>query len=251
MTPVPSLVSIAIAFAAGVLSFLSPCVLPLIPGYLSFMTGLSTAELSDNRKGMSHVLIPALLFVAGFSVVFVALGASASILGQFLSSYREIIEKVAGVAVIGFGVLMLGIIKVPWLYGEARVGLEKSRSFGRGAALVMGMAFAAGWTPCVGPILGTILALASSAGSAGQGAFLLLVYSAGLGLPFIAVALLFGRMTGLLQRLQRHSLLINRIAGALLIVVGVLIATGQLGILATWLTQVVPGIEISLPEIGL
>jgi cytochrome c-type biogenesis protein len=197
------------------------------------------------------VLAPAVMFVVGFSAVFVALGASASILGQFLSEYRSILEKVAGVAVIAFGVLMLGVIRVPWLYGEARVGMEKSRSFGRGAAVVMGMAFAFGWTPCVGPILGAILALASSAGSVAQGALLLLVYSAGLGVPFIAVALLFGRMTPLLRRMQKHSLAINRVAGGLLIVVGVLIVSGRLGALATWLTGVLPTIEIGLPGIGL
>ena len=135
----PNLVAIAIAFAAGVVSFLSPCVLPLIPAYLSFMTGLTAAELAQEDRQTARVLAPALLFVAGFSVVFVALGATASVLGDFLSEYRLVIEKVAGIAVIAFGVLMLGIIKVPWLYGEARVDMEKSRSFGKGAAFVMGM----------------------------------------------------------------------------------------------------------------
>jgi cytochrome c-type biogenesis protein len=240
---------VLVAFAAGVLSFLSPCVLPLIPGYLSFMTGLSTAELSEDRPSLSRVVIPALMFVAGFSLVFVALGATASVLGSFLSDYRAIIEKVAGVAVIAFGVLMLGILKIPGLYGEARFGMEKSRSFGRGAALVMGMAFAAGWTPCVGPILGTILALAASADSVGRGALLLLVYSAGLGVPFVLVAVLFGRLTGLLRWLNRHSLIINRVAGVLLILVGVLILSGQLGVIATALGGLVPSFEIGLPSI--
>ena len=126
----PSLVAIAIAFAAGLVSFLSPCVLPLIPAYLSFI-GLTAAELAQEDRRTARVLAPALLFVAGFSAVFVALGATASVLGDFLSEYRVVIEKVAGIAVIAFGVLMLGIIKVPWLYGEARVDMQKSRSFGR------------------------------------------------------------------------------------------------------------------------
>jgi len=238
-----------VAFAAGVLSFLSPCVLPLIPAYLSFMTGLTTAELSDGQRDTARVLAPALLFVAGFSVVFVALGATASVLGEFLSEYRSIIEKIAGLAVIGFGVLMLGIIKVPWLYGEARVDMEKSRTFGKGAAFVMGMAFAAGWTPCVGPILGSILALAASTGSVAQGVLLLLAYSLGLGAPFIIVAVLFGRVTGLMRWLRRHSLTINRVAGVLLIVAGVLILTGQLGILAAWLTALLPSVQVGLPGI--
>jgi len=246
---VPSLFAIGIAFAAGLVSFLSPCVLPLIPAYLSFMTGLTTAELAESDRSTARVLAPALLFVAGFSAVFVALGATASVLGEFLSQYRVVIERIAGVAVIAFGVLMLGIIKVPWLYGEARMDMEKSRSFGRGAAFVMGMSFAAGWTPCVGPILGAILALAASADSVSQGVVLLLVYSLGVGLPFIAVALLFSRVRGLMRWLGRYSLVINRVAGALLVVAGVLILTGRLGVFATWLTDLLPSVEIDLPEI--
>jgi cytochrome c-type biogenesis protein len=246
---VPDLVAIAIAFAAGVVSFLSPCVLPLIPAYLSFMTGLTTAELAQENRRTARVLTPALLFVAGFSVVFVALGATASVLGDFLSEYRVVIEKVAGIAVIAFGVLMLGIIKVPWLYGEARVDMEKSRSFGKGAAFVMGMSFAAGWTPCVGPILGSILALAASSGSVAQGVVLLLAYSLGLGAPFILVAVLFSRVSGLMRWLGRHSLVINRVAGGLLILAGVLILTGRLGVLAAWLTDLLPTVEVGLPTI--
>lgn len=245
----PALVALGVAFLAGVLSFLSPCVLPLIPAYLSFLTGLTSAELSRGASRIK-VVVPAVLFVLGFSTVFVAMGATASVLGQFLTEYRAAIEKVAGVAVIAFGVLMLGVIKVPWLYGEARMDLERSRSFGRGAAFVMGAAFAAGWTPCVGPILGTILTMAGSSSSVSGGALLLFTYSLGLGLPFIAVALLFGRMTGLLKWLNRHSLVMNRVAGGLLIAIGVLIVTGQFGVVAAWLTQSIPAIEFDLPSIS-
>lgn len=245
----PQLVTVLIAFAAGVLSFLSPCVLPLIPGYLSFMTGLSTAELSEGRPSMPSVLRPAFLFVGGFTLIFVALGATASVLGQFLREYRSVVEVVAGIAVVGFGVLMLGIIKVPWLYGEARVDMEKSRAFGQGAAFVMGMAFAAGWTPCVGPILGTILAMAGSSGSVSQGVILLTAYSLGLGVPFLLVAVLFGRVVGLMRWLSRHALVINRVAGVMLIIAGVLIATGRLGVLTSWLVGIVPSFEIPLPGI--
>jgi len=237
-------VGYAAAFAAGVASFLSPCILPLIPAYLSFLTGLSAAELADENRDPWRVVAPALLFVAGFTLVFVAFGASASVLGQVLAAHRELVEKIAGIVVILFGVLMLGVIRVPWLYGEARVDLERSRRFGRGAALVMGMAFAAGWTPCVGPILGSILALAGSTGSVTQGAVLLLFYSAGLGVPFIAVGLLFGRASGLLRWFARRSGTINRVAGAMLVVVGVLIFTGKLSLLAAWLTQVLPAVEL-------
>lgn len=237
-------IGIIAAFTAGVLSFLSPCVLPLIPAYLSFMTGLSASELSDENRSVSKVLVPALLFVAGFSLVFVAFGASASVLGQLLLGYRDVIEKVAGLALVGFGVLMLGVIRLPWLYGEARMDLGRTRKFGRWAAFVMGVAFAAGWTPCVGPILGSILALAGSSGSVATGALLLLAYSLGLGLPFVAVALLFGRLGGALSWMNRNALAMNRFAGAVLIIVGALIFFGQLGVLATWLTSVLPGVKI-------
>ena len=237
-------VGLVAAFAAGLLSFLSPCVLPLIPAYLSFMTGMSSAELADPDRRTAHVIVPALLFVLGFSFVFVALGASASVLGGLLAQYRPVLEKVGGLLVIGFGVLMLGVVKVPWLYGEARAEMSSVRAFGKAAALVMGMAFAAGWTPCVGPILGTILGLASASGSIGNGALLLVVYSAGLGLPFIAVALLFDRAAPLLRWLGRHSLVVNRAAGSVLIAIGLLILTGRLTVLATWLTRFVPTIGV-------
>jgi cytochrome c-type biogenesis protein len=233
-------VSYPLAFVAGLISFMSPCVLPLLPAYLSFMTGMTTAELSEGDRSTAQVMVPALLFVLGFSVIFVGLGASASRLGTLLSQYRGGLEKVAGLAVFAFGLLMLGVIKIPWLYGEARVDLAKSRSFGRGASFVMGMAFAAGWTPCVGPILGTILAVASSTGSAAQGALLLLTYSAGLAVPFLLVALLFGRAKPLLGWLNRHSLIVNRTAGAILMFVGVLIFFGRLSVLANYLTRVLP-----------
>lgn len=245
------------AFVAGILSFLSPCVLPLVPAYLSFMTGLTIAELKSATHDtgvtpssaetpkipLADVLVPSVLFVIGFSVIFVALGATASVLGEFLRQYRDVIEKAAGLLVVAFGVFMLGIIKVPWLYGEARFDMSRTRNLGRGTALLMGMAFAAGWTPCVGPILGSILALAGASGSAARGALLLTAYSLGLGVPFVAVALLFGRVSGVLRWLNRHSVVINRIAGVLLIGVGLLIFTGKLGLIAAWLSSALPGLR--------
>jgi cytochrome c-type biogenesis protein len=233
-------VGIVSAFGFGMLSFLSPCVLPLIPAYLSFMTGMTSSELAEKRPSTARVLVPALLFVAGFSIVFVALGASASVIGRLLLDYRWAVEKVAGVAIVAFGVLMLGVIKVPWLYGEARVDLEKSRAFGRGASLVMGMAFAAGWTPCVGPFLGTLLTFAGASSSVGWGALLLAVYSLGLGVPFLLVALLFGRLSGLLKWIGRYSAAVNKVAGALLVLVGILVFTGRLAQLSGWLSSVIP-----------
>ncbi len=236
-------VGILAAFAAGVVSFLSPCVLPLIPGYLSFMTGMAVGDLAGS-EARKRLLLPSLLFVAGFSVVFTALGASASVLGSFLFDYRQIIERVAGVVVIAFGILMLGIFKVPWMYGEARFEMGRARTFGSGAAFVMGAAFAFGWTPCVGPVLGAILALAGASGSVGQGAALLLAYSAGLGVPFVATAMLFGSMRPVLARLSKHALTVNRVAGVLLIAVGLLIVTGRMTILVTFLTSVIPGVRL-------
>lgn len=238
-------VSYIAAFVAGLVSFLSPCVLPLIPAYLSFMTGLTTAELAGERRASTRVLVPALLFVLGFSLVFVGLGISATVLGQFLIEYRAIAEKVGGVLVMAFGILMLGIIRVPWLYGEARADMAASRRFGQAAALVMGMSFAAGWTPCVGPILGAILGLAAGqSGDIRHGALLLLLYSMGLGVPFLAVALLFERVRPLLGWLNRHSSIINRVAGAVLIIIGGLIATGRLALLAAWLNRVIPTLSV-------
>jgi cytochrome c-type biogenesis protein len=237
-------VTFATAFFAGVVSFLSPCVLPLIPGYLSFMTGLSSSELAADDRPTSRILGQSLLFVAGFTVVFVAFGATASVLGRFLFDYRELVERVAGVVVFAFGLLLVGVIKVPWLYGETRMDLERSRSFGQAASFVMGMAFGAGWTPCVGPILGSILMLAGSTESVARGAALLLAYSLGLGLPFVATALLFGKVTPLLAWLNRNALVINRVAGILLMALGVLMFTGQLGRVTGWLTEVLPFPEV-------
>ncbi|MDZ4063184.1 MAG: cytochrome c biogenesis protein CcdA, partial [Coriobacteriia bacterium] len=205
-------IGLVAAFAAGLVSFLSPCVLPLIPAYISFITGLSASELAEDKAPLRVVLAPSLLFVAGFSLVFVALGASASLLGAFLLAYRLLLVRIAGGALLILGFFMLGVIKVPWLYGEARFEMGRARAFGRGAALVMGMAFAFGWTPCVGPILGSILAVAGSSGSVGDGVLLLSAYSLGLGVPFVLVALLFGKLGGTLRWLSRRSLTINRVA---------------------------------------
>lgn len=236
-------IGIMAAFAAGIVSFLSPCVLPLIPGYLSFITGYTPRELTDPASSRRAILVPALLFVAGFTLVFVALGASASMLGSALLEYRTTLVKLSGAFVFLLGFFMLGLIRVPWLYGEARFDMGKARGFGRAAALVTGMAFAFGWTPCVGPILGSILAMASTSGSVGSGVLLLLSYSLGLGVPFVLTGVFLGRLTGVLGWLNRHALVVNRVAGVLLMAVGVLIMTGELSRLAGWLTTVLPTIE--------
>jgi cytochrome c-type biogenesis protein len=234
------LLTLAVAFGAGFVSFLSPCVLPLIPGYVSFITGFTPAELADEKPALSRLLVPSLLFVAGFTFVFVALGASASLLGSLLLPYRDVLARVAAVLVIGMGVLMLGVIKVPGLYAEKRFDLSRTRSLGRWAAPVMGMAFAFGWTPCVGPILASILALAGTSSDVGRGTMLLLAYSAGLGVPFVLAGLLFGKLRGAMRFMSRHSLTVNRVAGTLLIVMGVLMLTGRLAAMTGLFLRYVP-----------
>ncbi|MBN2405400.1 MAG: cytochrome c biogenesis protein CcdA [Coriobacteriia bacterium] len=240
-----SSITLLSAFVGGLLSFLAPCVLPLIPGYLSFMTGMSNAELKDSRSsGMGRVMVPALLFTAGFSSVFILIGAAAGMasrtLGPVLSRYDQVLQYAAGAVVILIGVFMLGLIKIPWLYGEARFEMGKTRRFGRGAAFVMGLAFGFGWTPCVGPILTVILGLAAQTGDTLRAAILLAAYSAGLALPFLLTAAFFGKMTTTLQWFTRHSIAINRTAGVILIIMGLLIFTGQLGRLSSLMLEIFP-----------
>lgn len=231
-----------LAFGTGVVSFLSPCVLPLVPGYLSFLTGIAPGDLGSSRGDRWAVLGPSLLFVAGFSAVFVAMGASASALGALVGRYRDVLQYVAGALILAMGVLMLGIFKTPWLYGEKRFEMSRARGFGRWASLVMGMAFAFGWTPCVGPMLASILAIAGSVGEVGRGAALLFAYSAGLGVPFLLVGMAFGRLKGTMRWLNRHALALNRVAGALLVLLGALILTGRLGPVASYLTRYLPSV---------
>ena len=232
--------SLFAALGAGFITFLSPCVLPLIPGYIAFMTGMSSAELTAEDRKISTILVPSLLFVLGFSIVFVALGASASAVGSFLKQYSDVLEKVAGVIIMLLGFFMLGIIKAPWLYGEARFEMQKAKRFGGFAALLMGMAFAFGWSPCVGPVLGSILMVAANSAEVGRGALLLAVYSLGLGVPFVLVALLLGRVNPVLNWLNRHALIINRVAGGVLMVLGLLILTGWIGPVVGWLSMFIP-----------
>lgn len=232
--------SLFAALGAGFITFLSPCVLPLIPGYVAFMTGMTSAELASSERKTSQVLFPSLLFVLGFSIVFVALGASASAVGSFLSQYSSVLEKVAGGIIMLLGFFMLGIIKVPWLYGEARFEMQKAKRFGGLASLVMGMAFAFGWSPCVGPVLGSILMVAANSAEVGRGALLLGLYSIGLGVPFVLVALLLGKVKPVLNWLNRHTLVINRVAGVVLMTLGLLILTGWIGPVVGWLSMFIP-----------
>ena len=218
-------VGIFAALAAGVVSFLSPCVLPLVPGYLSAVSGVSVGELDD--AGWRRVLGPSLLFVASFSAIFIALGLTATALGSFLLDHQQTLTKVAGALIVAMGVLFVSALFVPRLNREWHVEALLERA-GRGGPIVAGAAFAIAWTPCIGPTLGAILTAASLTDSAGRGAFLLAVYSAGLAIPFLLTAVAFSRMTNAFAVVKRHYSAIVATGGAILIVMGVLIWTGEL-----------------------
>jgi cytochrome c-type biogenesis protein len=227
------------AFVAGLLSFVSPCVLPLVPGYLSFITGLS-AKVAAEDGNRRVTVTAALLFVAGFTVVFVALGSTASLAGSLLAPYRDVLGRAAGILIAVFGVLMTGVVRVPWLYSEARFDSARARGLGAWAAPVMGAAFGFGWTPCVGPVLGSILTLAGSSGDVAHGAALLLVYSLGLGVPFLLAAVFLSAATPFLKRIQRHALTVQRIAGVFLVLFGLSMALGLLPLATAMLTPLLP-----------
>jgi cytochrome c-type biogenesis protein len=236
-----SLIGLITAFAAGVVSFLSPCVLPLVPGYVSFVAGSSLEELRDDQAPRLHALGLSITFVLGFTTVFVALGASASALGQLLLGYRYELGLVAGVVVILFGLHLLGLTTFAAMNREARFHLDVPG--GRLlSAYVLGLAFAFGWTPCIGPILGAILTLGASTAEVGRGALLLAIYSLGLGLPFLVAALFTGTLLARLRALGRFGRNMQRAAGGLLVAMGLLMVTGQLELIAFWLLETFPAL---------
>ncbi len=217
-------VGIFAALAAGIVSFLSPCVLPLVPGYLSAVTGVSAAELED--ADWRRVLGPSLLFVASFSTIFILLGLTATGLGSFLSENKPLLTKISGWLIIAMGVLFIASMFVTRLNREWHVDALLSRA-GKGGPIVAGAAFAIAWSPCIGPTLGAILGAAAATGSAARGALLLAVYSAGLAIPFILTALAFSRMTTAFSVVKRHYQAIVAVGGVILIAMGVLIVTGE------------------------
>jgi cytochrome c-type biogenesis protein len=229
------------AFAAGVISFLSPCVLPLVPGYVSFVAGRSLEDLRDGEASRLQALSLSATFVLGFTVVFVALGASATALGHLLLAWRYELGMVAGVVVILFGLHMLGLTPFNLMDREARFQVE----MGGGrvlSAFVLGIAFAFGWTPCIGPVLGAILTLGASTADVSKGALLLAVYSLGLGLPFLLAALFTGALLGRLRALGRAGRNLQRGAGGLLVVMGLLMVTGRLEQIAYWMLATFPAL---------
>jgi cytochrome c-type biogenesis protein len=234
------LLAIPIAFAAGIIAFLSPCVLPLAPGYVSYITGLTGAELSEGKKG--RVLAGSLLFVLGFSVVFVSYGALFGGIGSVLLEYADWINRILGVIVIIMGLAFMGVI--PGLQREYR--FHQVPKWGVAGAPLLGLAFGIGWSPCIGPTLTAVQSMAFSEASAARGALLSLVYSFGLGLPFILLGLLFTRAAGAIAFLRRHNLAIMRIGGAMLVLVGILLVTGWWMDFTIWLRVTIPGFETAL-----
>jgi len=235
-------ITLSAAAAAGLLSFLSPCVLPLVPPYLTFIAGTTLEELSGagERRARRDVALAGLLFVLGFSTVFVALGATASVFGQVIRQYIDLLSYAAGLAIVAMGLHFLGVWRVALLYREARVQVEKP--VGVWGAYVMGLAFAFGWTPCIGPILAAILAVASSEDTALKGAGLLAVYSAGLGLPFLGAALAIEPFFRFIKRFSRHFGKVEKVVGVLLVLTGVAFLTGGMQAMSLWLLETFPAL---------
>lgn len=235
-------IGVVTAFVAGVLSFLSPCVLPLVPGYLSYVAGSSLEELRDHQSVRLRALGYAIAFVLGFSTVFVALGASATFLGGLLLSWKYELGVAAGVIVLLFGLHMAGFLPIHFLEREARFQVDIAGGRYAGAFL-MGLAFAFGWTPCIGPVLGIILTMSASTADLGQGTALLVVYSLGLGLPFLLSALFTDVLLERLRLLSRTGRNLQRAAGLLLAFIGLLMISGQLERVAYWLLESFPALS--------
>ena len=237
-------VGLAVAFAAGLLSFLSPCVLPLIPSYVTFITGMSLDELTEGRGNRRGVLVHGALFVLGFTIVFVTLGASATFLGSLFAYASRWVERVGGVVLILFGLYLLELVRLPGAAREWRVHLS-NKPLGYLGTTLVGVTFGAGWTPCIGPVLGGILTLAATRDSLGDGIGLLLVYSAGLAIPFLLTSVAFTRMTTAFAVIKRHYPVIMAIGGAILIVFGVSILTGWFDTFNRWAQDLLDSLGIN------
>lgn len=232
----PPAIGVLVAFSAGLLSFLSPCVLPLIPSYVTFITGLSFEDVQARRR---TALVHGVLFVLGFSLIFLALGATATVLGRVLFAQRDLITRVGGTIIVVFGLYLMGVLQVGAFARERRVHLA-DKPVGYLGTVVVGIAFGAGWTPCIGPILGSILLFASSEADLPKGLLLLSAYSLGLAIPFLLSALAVDRFMAFFQRIKAQMLWMQRAAGAVMVGVGVLMLTNQFTILASWLQQFTP-----------
>jgi cytochrome c-type biogenesis protein len=229
-------VGIAISFTAGMLSFLSPCVLPLIPSYVTYITGMGLDDVQRQRRS---ALVHALLFITGFTIVFMALGATATTLGRLLGYNREWIGRIGGVLVILLGLYLLGLFNAGFLARERRFHLG-DKPVGYLGTVLVGMAFAAGWTPCIGPILGGVLTYTASSADLPRGLLLLFSYSLGLAVPFLLAALMIERFMETLKRIRPALIWVSRIGGVLLILIGILLLTGSMTVLSGWLQGLTP-----------
>ena len=236
-------VTLFAAFIAGLVSFLSPCVLPLVPPYLVFMAGTSLERLADSetdRQVKRETVTAAALFVAGFATVFVALGASASAIGALIQAYSAPLAILAGIVIIVMGLHFLGLTPIAWLHRQKR--LEVTKPVGLWGAYVIGLAFAFGWTPCIGPILAAILAVAASEQTVAKGALLLAIYSLGLGIPFIVAAFAIEPFAAFLARFKKHLHRVEQAMGALLVLTGIAFLTGSLNQVSVWLLEAFPAL---------
>ncbi|MDE4131568.1 cytochrome c biogenesis protein CcdA [Phaeobacter sp. QD34_3] len=230
-----------VALMAGLISFLSPCVLPIVPPYLAYMSGVTIGEMQGTDTARRKVIVSALFFVLGLSTVFLLLGFTASAFGAFVLQNQEVFAKVSGVVVIVFGLHFLSVFRIPILDREARMNAGESGGSAVGA-YVLGLAFAFGWTPCIGPQLGAILSLAASEASVSRGTLLLGVYALGLGVPFLLAAIFLNRSMALMNRMKRHMGLIEKIMGGLLLFVGIMLVTGLFSTFSWWLLETFPAL---------
>ncbi|WP_035663622.1 cytochrome c biogenesis CcdA family protein [Bradyrhizobium sp. Ec3.3] len=237
-------VSITAALLAGFVSFLSPCVLPLVPPYLIYLTGATIEHVESNEKPSASrraVMMSALLFVLGFSTIFIALGASASLIGSVIRAWSAELSILAGVVIIVMGLHFLGLTRISLLMREGRLPIPKP--VGLWGAYIMGLAFAFGWTPCIGPILAAILSIAAAEATVTKGAGLLAVYSAGLGIPFLIAALLIEQFSALFARLKGHLVNVERAMGVLMVITGIFFLTGAISNMSIWLLETFPVLQ--------
>lgn len=237
-------VSISAALIAGIVSFLSPCVLPLVPPYLIYLTGQTIEHVADNETVSASrraVTMSAVLFVLGFSTVFVALGTSASLIGGLIRAWSAEFSIVAGIVIIVMGLHFLGLMRIGFLMREGRLPIPKP--VGLWGAYVMGLAFAFGWTPCIGPILAAILSMAAAEATIARGAGLLAVYSAGLGIPFLLAAVMFEQFSWVFARFKRHLVNVERAMGVLLVIAGIGFLTGSVSTISVWLLETFPSLQ--------
>ena len=234
--------AMAIALFGGIISFLSPCVLPVVPPYLAYMSGVSIGEMTSERAARGKAIIAALFFVMGLSTVFVLLGFTASAFGMFFLENQELLAQISGVVVVIFGLHFLGVFRIPLLDREARMDTGKADGSAFGA-YILGLAFAFGWTPCIGPQLGAILSLAASEASVARGTLLLAIYAGGLGIPFLLAAMFLSRSMALMNRMKKHMKTIERVMGVLLLAVGIALVTGAFSSMSYWLLETFPALS--------